>query len=95
MSDSQRTAFRRERIGFAFQANNLVPYLSAQENVELMLRLNGHLSTATRVRAQDLLGRLGLGDRLGSLPRQLSGGQQQRVGHRPGADHPAHPGAGR
>ena len=79
MSDGERTAFRRRRIGFAFQANNLVPYLTAQENVELMLRLNGRLDVATQARAGDLLGRLGLGERLGALPRQLSGGQQQRV----------------
>jgi putative ABC transport system ATP-binding protein len=79
MSDAQRTAFRRSKIGFSFQANNLVPYLTAQENVELMLRLNDRLDAAARGRARDLLTRLGLGERLGSLPRQLSGGQQQRV----------------
>jgi putative ABC transport system ATP-binding protein len=79
MSDAERTAFRREKIGFTFQANNLVPYLTAQENVELMLRLNGKLGKAGKARAKDLLERLGLGDRLNNLPRQLSGGQQQRV----------------
>ncbi len=79
MSDAQRTAFRREKIGFTFQANNLVPYLTALENLELMLRLNGQLDKAGRQRAQALLERLGLGDRLHNLPRQLSGGQQQRV----------------
>jgi putative ABC transport system ATP-binding protein len=79
MSDGQRTDFRREKIGFTFQANNLVPYLTAQENVELMLRLNGRLDAAGRERARTLLDRLGLGDRLKNLPRQLSGGQQQRV----------------
>lgn len=79
MSDKERTAFRREKIGFTFQANNLVPFLTARENVELMLRLNGKLDKAGKARAQDLLARLGLGDRLNNLPRQLSGGQQQRV----------------
>ncbi len=79
MKDGERTAFRRQRIGFTFQANNLVPFLTALENVELMLRLNGRLDKAGKARARDLLERLGLGDRLNSLPRQLSGGQQQRV----------------
>lgn len=79
MSERERAEFRRRRIGFTFQANNLVPYLTALENVELLLRLNGELNAAGRRRARDLLTRLGLGDRLNSLPRQLSGGQQQRV----------------
>jgi putative ABC transport system ATP-binding protein len=79
MSETQRSAFRRAKIGFTFQANNLVPYLTALENVELMLRLNGKLDKAGKERAKDLLVRLGLGDRLNNLPRQLSGGQQQRV----------------
>ena len=79
MSEKERTAFRREKIGFTFQANNLVPFLTARENVELMLRLNGKLDKAGKARAQDLLERLGLGDRMNNLPRQLSGGQQQRV----------------
>jgi putative ABC transport system ATP-binding protein len=79
MSEAKRTRFRREKIGFTFQSNNLVPYLTALENVELMLRLNGKLDKAGKERAQDLLVRLGLGDRLNNLPRQLSGGQQQRV----------------
>jgi putative ABC transport system ATP-binding protein len=79
MSEAQRTRFRREKIGFTFQANNLVPFLTAQENVELMLRLNNRLNREGRERAKELLVRLGLGDRLKNLPRQLSGGQQQRV----------------
>jgi len=79
MSEKERTRFRREKIGFTFQANNLVPYLTALENVELMLRLNGNLGKDGSGRAADLLERLGLGDRLNSLPNQLSGGQQQRV----------------
>jgi hemin transport system ATP-binding protein len=79
MSDKERTRFRREKIGFTFQSNNLVPYLTALENVELMLRLNGKSDRAGKERARELLARLGLGDRLNNLPRQLSGGQQQRV----------------
>jgi len=79
MSDRERTAFRRQKIGFTFQANNLLPYLTAQENVEIMLRLNKECTEVCRNRSTDLLVRLGLDDRLGHLPRQLSGGQQQRV----------------
>ena len=79
MSEGDRARFRRQNIGFTFQANNLVPYLTAQENVELMLRFNNKLNRAGRQRAQELLARLGLGDRLKNLPSQLSGGQQQRV----------------
>jgi putative ABC transport system ATP-binding protein len=79
MSERRRTAFRGSNIGFSFQSNNLVPYLNAQENVELMLRLNGKLDRKSRQRAVDLLTRLGLGERLNNYPGQLSGGQQQRV----------------
>ncbi|MFO7633242.1 MAG: ABC transporter ATP-binding protein [Caldilinea sp.] len=79
MSEGKRTRFRGQYIGFAFQANNLVPFLTAQENVELLLRLNGKLDRQGRQRARDLLIRLGLGDRLKNRPGQLSGGQQQRV----------------
>jgi putative ABC transport system ATP-binding protein len=79
MKEAERARFRRERIGFTFQANNLVPYLTALENVELMLRLNGQLDQEGKPRARELLVRLGLEDRLKNLPNQLSGGQQQRV----------------
>ncbi len=79
VNEKERVALRREKIGFTFQSNNLVPYLSALENVELMLRLNNKLDKAGRVRARELLSRLGLGDRLNNLPSQMSGGQQQRV----------------
>ncbi|MBI5878324.1 MAG: ABC transporter ATP-binding protein [Chloroflexi bacterium] len=97
MSEGARAKFRRQKIGFTFQSNNLVPYLTALENVELMLRLNGLHDKATSARAKDLLTQLGLGERLNNLPRQLSGGQQQRVAiaralvHRPAivlADEP-------
>lgn len=79
MSDRERTKFRREKIGFTFQANNLVPYLTALENVELMMRLNKKNTRESRKRATELLVRLGMDDRLHNLPSQLSGGQQQRV----------------
>lgn len=79
MKESQRAKFRREKIGFTFQANNLVPYLTAQENVELMLRLNKKFNQESQQQAQDLLARLGLENHLRNLPSQLSGGQQQRV----------------
>ena len=79
MNDIERVTLRREKIGFTFQTNNLVPYLSAVENVELMLRLNNKLDKAGRLRARELLARLGLAERLNNLPGQMSGGQQQRV----------------
>jgi putative ABC transport system ATP-binding protein len=74
LGDVDRVAMRREKIGFTFQANNLVPYLSAVENVELMLRLNNRLDKAGKIRARELLARLGLGERMNNLPGQMSGG---------------------
>lgn len=79
MKEAERAQFRRRNIGFTFQANNLVSYLTALENVELMLRLNNQYNAAGKRRARELLVLLGLEERLHSLPRQLSGGQQQRV----------------
>ena len=79
MSDRQRTKFRREKIGFTFQSNNLIPYLTSIENVELMLRLNGKRVRKRRGRAKEILVRLGLDAQLNQLPSQLSAGQQQRV----------------
>jgi putative ABC transport system ATP-binding protein len=79
MPEKKRVQFRRERIGFTFQSNNLVPYLTVRENVEFMLRLNGRLDRAGKQRAEEILLRLGLQDRLKNLPNQLSGGQRQRV----------------
>jgi putative ABC transport system ATP-binding protein len=79
MNESQRVGLRREKIGFTFQSNNLIPFLSAVENVEFMLRLNRKLDKAGKIRSQELLARLGLSDRLNNLPNQMSGGQQQRV----------------
>lgn len=79
MNEKRRVKLRREKIGFTFQANNLIPFLTAQENVDFMLRLNGQANKAGRVRSAEILSRLGLNDRLHNLPAQLSGGQQQRV----------------
>lgn len=79
MNEKRRVKLRREKIGFTFQSNNLIPYLSARENVEFMLRLNGKLDRAGKLRSDELLARLGLADRLYNLPAQMSGGQQQRV----------------
>ncbi len=79
MNEAERVRLRRSRIGFTFQSNNLIPYLTAQENVEFMLRLNGLQSRNGRARPDELLTRLGLGHRLHNLPAQLSGGEQQRV----------------
>lgn len=79
MKENQRVVFRRQKIGFTFQSNNLVPYLTVRENVELMLRLNRKLDKTGRRRAEELLTRLGLEERLNNLPSQLSGGQKQRV----------------
>jgi putative ABC transport system ATP-binding protein len=79
MSEKQRVKLRREKIGFTFQSNNLIPFLTAQENVEFMLRLNGSLDKDGRLRSTELLTRLGLNERLHNLPAQMSGGQQQRV----------------
>lgn len=79
MGDADRVKFRRENIGFTFQSNNLVPYLTVKENVELMLRLNGRFDKNSVTRVEELLERLGLTERMNSLPSQLSGGQKQRV----------------
>ncbi len=79
MTEQERVKFRRERIGFTFQSNNLVPYLTVRENVEFMLRLNRKLDRPSKQRVEELLLRLGLQDRMKNLPNQLSGGQRQRV----------------
>lgn len=72
-------AFRRRHIGYVFQRSNLIPFLSARENVQVALELNGEPARAARDRAQRLLDELGVGERAGNLPSMLSGGQQQRV----------------
>lgn len=72
-------SFRRRHIGYVFQRSNLIPFLSARENVQIALELNGETSRSARDRAQRLLDELGVGDRAANLPSMLSGGQQQRV----------------
>jgi len=79
LSDGQKTAFRRDKIGFIFQLFNLFPFLTAVENVETPLLLRGINSGLAREQAKMMLRELGMGDRLYHLPTELSGGQQQRV----------------
>jgi putative ABC transport system ATP-binding protein len=75
----QLTRFRGETIGFVFQAVNLVPFLTARENLHVVAEMNRRLDRAAKKRASNLLEDLGLGHRGGNLPGQLSGGEQQRV----------------
>ena len=75
LDEEGRTRFRRETVGFIFQFFNLIPTLTALENVELI----AELSDAGAERAAEMLERVGLGDRLDHFPAQLSGGEQQRV----------------
>src|SRR3954454_14718574 len=79
LNDRQIARWRNEHIGFIFQSFNLIPVLTALENVELPLKLT-KLSKHERIEhAQTALKLVGLGDRMGHFPRQLSGGQEQRV----------------
>jgi len=75
----ERAAIRRKTVGFVFQTFNLVPYLTALENVQVSLFLAGVGERGQKERASSLLGRLGLSDRLDHKPPELSVGQQQRV----------------
>ncbi|WP_430333563.1 ABC transporter ATP-binding protein [Rhodococcus sp. ACT016] len=77
LGDKELTELRRERIGFVFQAFNLLPVLSAEENMLLPMRLAGRVPE--RGWRDEVVRRLGLTDRLGHRPHELSGGQQQRV----------------
>ncbi len=79
MTRPQLDDFRRNRVGIAFQAFNLVPSLSATENVMVPMRAAGIRTKQARGRAAELLRTVGLGERLDFKPSQLSGGQQQRV----------------
>jgi ABC-type lipoprotein export system ATPase subunit len=81
MSRREQTLYRRRAVGFVWQqtARNLLPYLTAQENVELPMALNGVKSKHRRERAKTLLTQVGLGDRIDHKPDRLSGGEQQRV----------------
>jgi putative ABC transport system ATP-binding protein len=79
MSASELARLRRDQIGFVFQAYNLLPVLSALENTELVLELQGLPIERCRERATEVLRAVGLGELLGRRPSELSGGQQQRV----------------
>lgn len=72
-------AFRRRNIGFIFQQHNLIPFLTAIENVALVMQLNGIRGSEAKRRARELLGYLEIANRADSLPANLSGGEQQRV----------------
>jgi putative ABC transport system ATP-binding protein len=77
LSEDQRAKLRGEKVGFVFQSFQLLPTLTALENVQVPLELRGESGAADR--ARELLHRVGLGDRLHHFPMQLSGGEQQRV----------------
>ena len=79
LDDDGRTLIRRRRLGFIFQAFNLLPTLTAEENVALPLELDGIPSAQARGRAQALLDQVGMSHRRRHVPSQLSGGEQQRL----------------
>ncbi|MGH8221438.1 MAG: ABC transporter ATP-binding protein, partial [Woeseiaceae bacterium] len=78
MNERQRTLFRRQHIGFVYQAFNLVPTLTVLDNVRLVLELNRVPRAEADARARALLAEVGLADRAGTWPDLLSGGEQQR-----------------
>ncbi|MGF1791460.1 ABC transporter ATP-binding protein [Photobacterium profundum] len=79
LSEKDLIAFRRDHIGFIFQDYSLLPVLTALENVEFVMQLQGHKEAECRERASDLLEQVGLAEQLHKRPTKLSGGQQQRV----------------
>ena len=79
LSSWQRTAFRRDNVGFVFQQFNLLPALTAAENAAVPLVIQGYSKRKAVAAAKELLEKMGMADRLNSLPGKLSGGQQQRV----------------
>ncbi|PIM54131.1 ABC transporter ATP-binding protein [Roseateles chitinivorans] len=79
MNDTQRSRMRNEKIGFIFQAFNLIPDLNVLDNIEVPLRYRGMKSAERQQRARDALARVGLSARERHYPAELSGGQQQRV----------------
>ncbi len=79
MADAERVAFRNRRVGFVFQFHHLLPEFSALENAEMPMRIARIPVAEARPRAEDLLRRVGLGERLTHRPGMLSGGEQQRV----------------
>ena len=78
-SPSELTEFRRDSVGFVFQTVNLIPFLTARENLLVVDEIGSRDRKRAQQRADQLLGELGLEDRAGNLPSQLSGGQKQRV----------------
>jgi putative ABC transport system ATP-binding protein len=79
LSKAEKTRFRAQNVGFVFQQFNLLPALTATENVAVPLVINGEPRTRAFARAIEVLKSVGLGDKLEAMPRHLSGGQQQRV----------------
>lgn len=79
LSESQLATWRNSNVGFIFQTFNLIPVLTAQENVEMPLLLTALSASRRKEQARTALKLVGLGDRMHHLPRQLSGGQEQRV----------------
>jgi putative ABC transport system ATP-binding protein len=79
LSDDELTDLRRDRLGYVFQFYNLIPTLTARENVETPMQFRGKSRAERRERASALLARVGLGDRADHKPAELSGGEQQRV----------------
>jgi len=79
LSSKETTDFRLKNIGFVFQSFNLIPVLTALENVEFIMQLQGVKKTDRQKRARELLEAVGLEDKINSRPGDLSGGQQQRV----------------
>lgn len=80
LNDRRRTTLRRDHISFVYQSANLLPSLTAVEQLQLVGHLRGERPSATRDRAMDLLAELGIENRANQLPAQLSGGERQRVG---------------
>lgn len=79
LSENQLIDFRMNNIGFVFQSYNLIPVLTAKENVTFILLLQKKSKQEMNARAEELLNKVGLGDRMNNRPNELSGGQQQRV----------------
>ncbi len=79
LKSSERINFRLNNIGFVFQAYNLIPVLTAKENIEFIMHLQGRSKAERDARTMELLKAVGLADRINSRPSKLSGGQQQRV----------------